>query len=180
MKTWSSPNPQKDDPCDICVGLILGPHGLEGEVYVEPLSEFAARFAPGAALCPNQAGGGDRLVVTQARPQNRRLLLRFRGVDSLQQAQALRGTRLYVRRSELAQLPEGHFYEFQIVGLRLRTEAGRELGRITDIIHTGANDVYVTEQVLVPATHAAVSSIDLAAGEVVVRGEEWTVPTREQ
>jgi 16S rRNA processing protein RimM len=168
----------KDDPCDICVGIVIAPHGLGGEVSVEPLSAHPQRFAPGARLTLNRPQGPLSLVVADVRPHQGRFLVRFEGIASLEDAETLRGARLYIRRSQLAPLADDEYYEFQIVGLRVRTQQGTQLGSIKDILHTGANDVFVTEQVLVPAIHAAIASIDLQAGEVVVRDDHWAVPAR--
>jgi len=168
---------QQNDPCDICVGQIAAPHGLEGEVAVEPLTEYPERLAPGAEVFVNGAGGRHALAVVATRPHRGRLLVHFAGVESREAAEELRGVRLLIRRSQLAPLPPGRYYEFQIVGLVVRTEQGKQLGRVQEILHTGANDVYVTEQVLVPALAAAVAKIDLEAGEMVLRDEAWAVAT---
>ena len=178
MRDPSRNTKHSNDPCDICVALVVAPHGLDGTVSAEPLSDYPHRFAPGSELTLNRADGSRTLVVVQARSHKRRLLLQFEGVNSAQAAEDLRGARLCIRRSQLPRLPEGHYYEFQIVGLRMRTEQGKDLGRVTQILRTPANEVYVSEQVLVPATHAAIARIDLEAGEIVVRGEEWAVPAR--
>ena len=118
------------------------------------------------------------MVVADAHPHKGRLLVRFEGLACLEDAESLRGARLYIHRSELAPLPDGEYYEFQIVGLQVRTEQGTRLGCVEDILHTGANDVFVTEQFLVPAIHAAIAKIDLEAGEVVIRDDHWAVPVR--
>ncbi len=145
---------------------------------MQPLSTYPERFAPGARLNLSRPQGSVTLVVAEARPHKGRLLVRFEGIESLQDAEALRGARLYIRRSQLAPLARGEYYEFQIIGLRVRTQQGTELGRVKEILHTGANDVFVTEQVLVPAIQAAIASIDLQAGEVVIRSDHWAVPAR--
>jgi len=173
-------NSPSNDPCDICVAVVLAPHGRGGEVAVQPLSQCPARFAPGAELYVNRVEGTRTLVVAAARPQNRRLLLLFHGVDSLDAAEELRGAALCVRRSQLAPLPEGEYYQFQLLGLLVRTAQGKPLGSVTEVLETGANDVLVTEQVLVPAIKEAIEWVDLEAGEIVVRGEEWTVPHGKQ
>ena len=75
---------------------------------------------------------------------------------------------LQVAREELPPPPDGAFYEFQIVGLRVVTAAGADLGRVQHILRTGANDVYETERALIPAIASVVRAIDLERGEMVV------------
>jgi 16S rRNA processing protein RimM len=75
-------------------------------------------------------------------------------------------------------LPEGHFYVFQIVGLRARTPDGAVLGSVVDVLRTGSNDVYVVRapggaETLVPAVEGVVEAIDLAGGEMIVRPPDW-------
>jgi 16S rRNA processing protein RimM len=76
-------------------------------------------------------------------------------------------------------LPPGQFYVFQIVGLRARTAGGEALGEVVDVLRTGSNDVYVVRsstgtETLLPAVEGVIETIDLAAGEIVVRPPEWS------
>jgi 16S rRNA processing protein RimM len=100
------------------------------------------------------------------------VLLRIEGVDRREQAQALRGAELLLRRSDLVPLPKGQYYEFEILGLEVVTEEGRGLGPITGIIRTGANDVYETREALIPAVSQVIRLVDLNGKRMVVRRME--------
>lgn len=93
-------------------------------------------------------------------------------VASPTEATALFGELLYVRRDEAATPPRGSYFEHEIVGLRVRTADGRDLGEVAEILRTGANDVYVVRgdlgEVLIPAVRHVVKRVDVAAGQMLV------------
>jgi 16S rRNA processing protein RimM len=93
-------------------------------------------------------------------------------IDSVEDAEKLRGQDLTIPRSELYPLPQGQYYTFQIIGLKVVTTEGELLGHITEIMTTGSNDVYIVEgkrgEILIPAIEDVVKSIDLKKGKVVI------------
>ena len=80
------------------------------------------------------------------------------------------GAYVYVHLDDALPLEKGQYYLFQIQGLEVRTADGEHLGRVVDILVTGANDVYLTDRVPIPAVDRFIRSIDLAAGRMVVEG----------
>jgi 16S rRNA processing protein RimM len=99
-------------------------------------------------------------------------LLKITGVDSREAAQELVGSTLYIPDSEAVELPAGMYFWHQIIGLTVKSTDGVDLGRVTQILETGANDVYVVEgsqgEVLIPATQEVVHSIDVPAGVITI------------
>jgi 16S rRNA processing protein RimM len=99
-------------------------------------------------------------------------VLKLRGVESSEEATRLVGREIAIPRSSAPALPEGVYYHGDLIGLRVVNEAGRELGRMTEIWETGANDVYVVRgpqgESLFPATWEVVKRIDLASGVMIV------------
>jgi len=95
-------------------------------------------------------------------------LLRLSDVADRTAAEALREGVLLVKESELPPLPEGEYYIHDLLGLQVSTVAGRQLGPITDVLETGANDVYVTAGGLIPAIAQVVKKVDLAAGTMLI------------
>jgi 16S rRNA processing protein RimM len=161
-----------DHPPYIAVGRITRAHGVGGEVAVLPLSQVAGRFEAGSRVLAGE--DGDRpLVVVAARPHRSRLLVRFDGVSDRDQAEALRGTYLFVPASESPALPVGEYWTHQLIGCRVDTQEGRPMGRVREVIHTPANDVWVVQdgdvENLIPALKDVVSEVDVAAGRIVVR-----------
>jgi 16S rRNA processing protein RimM len=155
----------------VAVGRITRAHGKAGEVAVLVLSEVPERFAEGAVVFLED---GRPLTVQSARPHRGRLLVRFREVADRTEAEALRGRLLVVPTSMSPPLPEGSWWDHEIEGCAVRTEGGRELGVVREIIHTAANDVWVAvdeagAETLIPVLREVLVEVDVAAKRIVVR-----------
>jgi 16S rRNA processing protein RimM len=157
------------------------PHGLGGALRCRILSEHPERFA---SLPRVYAGDPLRLYrVRSARLEGERagtVLITLAGVSTLEQAEALRGSYLWVREADAVPLGPGEYYSHQIVGLEVFTTAGEPLGRVREILSTGANDVYIVEgprgEILLPAIASVVKEIDVAAGRMRVELLEGLLP----
>jgi 16S rRNA processing protein RimM len=157
----------------IRIGRIGRAHGLRGEVTVDgcPLEPNELE-AVGELEWRDREGAVRTLVIESVRPMNQRLLVTFRGVGDREQAVALGLGELYAESERLPDPGPGVSYTFQIVGLRVVTEEGRELGRLQDVLPTGANPVYIVQgerELLVPASPEVLRRVDLREGVIVVR-----------
>jgi 16S rRNA processing protein RimM len=155
----------------VAVGRIARPHGVTGEVAVAVLSEVPERFADGATVWLED---GRALTVESSRPHKDRLLVRFREVGDRTRADALHGALLVVPESMSPPLPEGSWWDHQLIGCSVRTETDRALGTLTEVIHTAANDVWsvldeARAETLVPALKDVLVSVDVGARRIVVR-----------
>ncbi len=149
---------------------IAKAHALGGEVTVDLYTDFPERL-PGRELLLSGCGQLRQVRVEALRGlSGQRAIIKLAGVDAREQAEELRGCLLSVRREDIPDLPAGEYYDFQIVGLRVVTSDGRDLGEVVEVLHTGANEVYLTEQVAVPAVAQFVKHIDLDQGQIVVEG----------
>ena len=150
------------------MGWIRGPHGTRGELRVSTLTDFPERFAAGSELWAN----GARYQVSSARPHRGGQLVELEGVVAREQAEALSGALLEVPEQELASLPDGQYFRFQIIGMDVVDGEGAPLGRVSEVLDTGANDVYIVRNdegdLLIPAIDAVVREIDHEAGHMVV------------
>jgi len=156
---------------DVQVGRVLGPHGLRGLVRVLPLTDIPNRHQTLKQVLGRLASGEGfgLLTVEQAVPTRRGLwLVKFAEIEDRTAAEKLRGAGLYVREQDVPPLPEGSYYIHQIIGLQVRTVEGRELGPVTEVWQTGANDVYETPSGLLPATEEVIKEINLEAGYMIV------------
>jgi 16S rRNA processing protein RimM len=154
------------------IGVIVGAHGVRGEVRVMPETDNPDRFAQlkEVYLSPERGEGRmTKIVSARTHAGKGQVLLTLEGVTDRDVAQAMRGTALLIREADLLPLPEGRYYEFQILGLQVVTEEGRELGPVTEIIRTGANDVYETPLALIPVVDAVIRQVDLEGGRLVIR-----------
>ena len=142
----------------VLVGRVGRPHGLDGSFFVEQASEDPDRFAKGATLV---VGGEEARVVGSKRARGRPVLKLDRDVE--------RGAELSVRRADLPLPTDGSYYVFQLVGLAVEEEGGRELGRVRDVTPGVANDIVELDSgVALPLHEACVLEVDLDAGRIVV------------
>jgi 16S rRNA processing protein RimM len=159
----------------VAVGKITRAHGVRGEVAVLVLTEIEDRFLPGTEL---EAEGRSPVTIESTRRDRGRLLIKFSGVEDREAAQRLSGVYLTVPRSSSPELPEGSYWPYQLEGCTVRTDTGVELGTISEVIHTQANDVWAARatgddgsiaETLIPALKDVVVSVDVAGRRVVVR-----------
>jgi 16S rRNA processing protein RimM len=158
----------------LVVGRIVGTHGLRGEVRVLPLTDFPERIGEYRDVTLRWPGGEEEAhEIVATRPHKNVILVKFAGLTDINQVERLRDAELWVAAEDLAPLPEGHFYVHEILGMRVVTAAGEEIGPVTEVIRSPANDVYVAGGLMIPATRDAVERIDRVAGEIVVRSREF-------
>lgn len=154
----------------VVVGRITRAHGVTGEVAVLVLSEVPERFEPGSEL---HVDDGRPLTVSEARTHRGRLLVRFDGIRDRTAAERLVGHDLVVPESESPPLPEGSYWDHQLIGCVVETDTGASLGEVRDVIHTPANDVWSAvdadgRETLIPAIVDVVASVDVDAQRIVV------------
>ncbi len=163
-------------PGYLAVGQIVGAHGLNGELKVEAYSDFPDRFAPGATLYLGE--DLEQVQVATVRPHKTNLLVCLEEVGDRNEAEEVRGLWLYVPEADAAELEEGQYWIHDIIGLQVVTKDGMQLGKITDVMATGANDVYVVRpggdlnggrDILLPAIADVVEQVDISNGIMVVR-----------
>lgn len=159
----------RDGSEPIVVGRIVSVHGLSGAVKAESLSDVPHRFDVGQPL---HVRGAPYVISSSIRASHRRVILKFRGLDTLAGARGLVGEWMTVPRESAPDLPEGGYFHFQLLGLQVFTKQGERLGRVCEVLETGSNDVYVVSdgggELLLPALADVIREIDLAQGVMVV------------
>ena len=163
---------------DIVIGKVIAPFGVRGEVKVIVLTDFPERLDAGRKLRAKPAKGEARtLTIDTSRSHKIGLVVKFLDVDSADSAEELRSTELVIDSSELGELRENSFYVFDLLGLKVTTEDGRDQGEIVEILQGGANDVYVTSSGLcIPALKDVVAQVDLEGGTMVIRAVPGLLP----
>ncbi len=127
------------------VGTIVNTHGIRGEVKILPSTDFAdERFRVGNTLRIEQPGTGkfEDVTVKYARDQKTNYIVQFEGWTDINQVIPYKGWQILIPVKELSELPEGEFYIFQLVGCEVFMPDGSLLGKITQVLHPGANDVW--------------------------------------
>lgn len=165
-----------NDP--VVVGVVLGAHGSDGRVRVQPETDNPNRFRRGGRVI---AQGRPLVIERTQRAPDGALLVAFAGVTDRDAASALRGVELCVPAEETPPAPPGVYYHHQLIGLSVVNAAdGAPMGTLTEIVSTGANDVYVVTredaELLLPALADVITKVDADAGRMTVavpEGLEW-------
>jgi 16S rRNA processing protein RimM len=158
----------------LVVGVIKTPHGVRGEVRVDPRSDVPDRFRVGAVL---DCDGIGALTIRSIRGTPEAPIVGFEGYASRPDAEPLRGRFLRVGVDEARRATEGRYLWADLVGLRAETPVGEPIGNVTDILRAGETDVLVVTRaqggdLLLPAIASVVREVDIAGGRVVVAPQE--------
>jgi 16S rRNA processing protein RimM len=166
-KTSSDKNPPDKQTEYITVGEALGAWGLKGAFRVRPLTDFPDRFEAGKVVFIE----GNPRTILSSNWRKDGVIITIAGTDTPEAAAELRGKTLDITASELHQLPDGQYYQFDIIGMEVQTQEGVVLGKVTDILNCG-NDVYVVKgegkDILIPATKDVVKCIDLKVKKMTI------------
>jgi 16S rRNA processing protein RimM len=152
------------------IGKVLAPWGLRGEVKIEILTDWPDRFA---RLERVYLGEERRpYVLERFRRHKGQAILTLGDCERREAADRLRGQFIQIPVEEAMPLGEDEHYEYQIVGLGVWTREGEYLGQVREVLHTGANDVYVVRgegrEILIPAIEEVVLEVDLEGGRITV------------
>jgi 16S rRNA processing protein RimM len=156
----------------VCVGAIAGAFGVKGEVRLKSFCADPAAIADYAPLATEDGGRSFTLRLT--RPIEGGFAARLSGVATKEEADALKGTRLYADRDRLPALPDDEFYHADLIGLAVLDTGGVTLGTVRAVHDHGAGDLIevagpgLKAPILVPFTLAVVPTVDLAAGRLIV------------
>lgn len=156
------------------VGKIVNTHGIKGEVRVVPITDFQnERFKSGAQLVIEKGQQQIPVTVESARPHKGMELVKFVGIDNINDVQKYRDCFLSVSEAQQDELADGQYYYHQIIGLTVETQEGRQLGTIKEILSPGANDVWVVDRpgkddLLLPVIKDVIKQVDLDHHKVIV------------
>lgn len=150
----------------IRVGYIFNTLGIKGELKVEPLTNDIKRFDDLEYCYINMGKFREKVYIQSYRPyKNGNIIVKLKDYDDINSVLKFKGRYMEIGEENLAQLEEGHYYIFQIIGCRVFTTDGEELGSVVEVLQPGGNDVYVVEgdkgQVLIPAIKEVVKEIDV-------------------
>ncbi|MCP4687769.1 MAG: 16S rRNA processing protein RimM [Desulfobacterales bacterium] len=150
------------------IGEIVGVHGLKGALKARIHAEILSIFQPGDSILIRASVGREAVyTIDAARPHKRIALLFLKEIDGADSARELVGAELFVDRDRLPEIEEDAWYWSDIIGLSVYTMEEEFLGRLTSIIQTGSNDVYVVKndsgagEILIPAIESVVRSVDI-------------------
>lgn len=164
------------------VGKIVNTHSLKGEVKVISSTDFEEeRFKKGSKLLITRGNQLIREVVVQSyRNHKNFLLVKFEGIDSVEEAEKLKNLQIKIDSDEVGELEENEFYFHQIIGCEVFDENDKNLGEIIDILTPGANDVWVIKgengkEILIPYIEDVVKKIDITNKKVNIEVMEGLI-----
>ncbi|MDY3918856.1 MAG: ribosome maturation factor RimM [Candidatus Limivivens sp.] len=155
-------------------GVITSTHGLKGEVKVFPTTDDPERFEDLETIYLDTGREKKPLQIQSVRYFKQFVILKFKGFDDINQVEGWKQRPLLVDREHALELGEDENFIADLIGLTVRTEEGEVLGELTDVLETGANDVYVVEtpqkkELLLPAIKQCILQVDLEEGVMTVR-----------
>lgn len=151
------------------VGVIASTHGVRGEVKVFPTTDDVRRFKKLKEVILDTGKENRILEIEQVKFFKQFAILKFKGIDTLEEVEKYRRKSLYVTRENAVRLSRDEYFIADLIGIQVLDETGEELGELEDVIETGANDVYQIKmndgrQLLLPAIRQCVLEVDVEAG----------------
>lgn len=148
------------------VGVISSTHGVRGEVKVYPTTDDVGRFKKLKKVVLDTGREQLELEISGVKFFKNQVILKFKGIDNINDIEKYKGKDLLVHREDAVELEENENYVADLIGLCVVTEEGQKLGVLTEVMETGANDVYVVEtedgkELLLPAIRDCILDVDL-------------------
>lgn len=153
-------------------GKIVGTHGIKGEVRIEPWCDSPEFLCAFKKLYLDEKG--QTFIEVKSRPHKNITLAKIKGVDTIEEAERYRGKIIYINRNDIC-LDEGVNFVQDLIGLEVKdADSGKIYGKISDVLRTGANDVYeITDsenkKYLAPVIDEVIEKIDVDGGFVIIR-----------
>ena len=148
------------------VGVITTTHGVRGEVKVYPTTDEPERFLELDYVLLDTGRELRKLEIKNVKFFKNLVILKFKGVDNINDIEKYKGRDLWIPRKERQELEEDEYYIADLLGMSVVLEDGQEFGTLKDVMETGANDVYIIDsaehgEVLLPAIKECILDVDL-------------------
>ena len=155
------------------IGQIVNTFGIKGMVKVKPFTDNIKRFDKLKKVYIENKNGRKEYEIEELKYHKEMVLIKFKGIETPEDANLLRESYLMVSRADEEPLEEGTYYIVDMIGLEVETEEGEKLGNLVDIFNTGSNDIYVVKnelgkQILLPAIKDVIKKIDMEKRKMTV------------
>ena len=160
-----SGSPSHGEPEYLVVGSLRRSHGVRGEMVMEIVTDFPERLGPGTRVYVGAFH--TPMIIEDLRPHLEGLIIKFHEVQSPEEAARYRNKPVYVTTADRPALPEGYYYDHQLLGFAVvNNDTGETIGSLSEIMRTGANDIYVVRradgsEVLLPVIPSVVLELDV-------------------
>ena len=155
------------------IGQIVNTFGIKGMVKIKPFTDDIRRFDDLKKVYIENNKSRKEYEIEEVKYHKEMVLIKFKGVETVEQAELLRNYYLKVKREDEPELDDGTFYIVDLLGLEVYSDEGNLLGKLEDIYNTGSNDIYVVKnelgkQLLLPAISDVIKDINLDEKRIVV------------
>ena len=155
------------------IGQIVNTFGIKGMVKVKPFTDDIKRFDELKTVYVEKNSNQTEYEIEEVKYHKGMVLIKFKGIDKVEQAEMLRNSYLTVSRDSVEELEEGRYYIVDLLGLEVYTDEQILLGTLEDIFNTGSNDIYVVKdkqgkQILLPAIQDVIKQIDIENKKIIV------------
>lgn len=155
------------------IGEIVNIHGVKGEVKVIPLTDNQERFDALKQVYLDRNGNLEEFDIEDVKHFKAAVILKFKGIDTVEAAEALRGLFLVVDRKNAVKLSGDSYFICDILGCEVQDMTGASLGKLIEVLHTGSNDVYIVKndngrEILLPALKSVIREVFVEAGVIKV------------
>jgi 16S rRNA processing protein RimM len=168
---------KKSEPDFLAAGKLRKPHGLNGEMWIEVLTDYPELFDQGIPVFMGESF--NEIIIKSFRMAGKLGLVRFEGFETPESLRSFNNAYLYFDSKDLPALQEEEYFHHELIGLEVRDEDGTVIGTLTEILVTGANDVYVVtsiegkKELLIPAIKSVVKKIDIESRQMIISPQEW-------
>lgn len=155
------------------IGQIINTFGIKGEVKVFPLTDDIKRFDDLETVYVKNKKESQLYNIESIKYHKNFVLIKFKEINTVEQAETLRNSYLEVDRAQAIPLNEGEYFIADLIGLEVYSDEGKLIGKVDDIYNTGANDIYVVKydlgkQTLLPGIKDVIKNVDLEKGQIIV------------
>ena len=155
------------------VGQIVNTYGIKGFVKINPLVDDNNQFKSFKTLYIQEKKNIKELQVEEVKYSKNLVLLKFKGIETIEQAEELRNIYIQAKRSDI-KLEKGAHFIVDLIGLQVFTEEGELLGILKEVLQPGANDVYIVEdeakkEILLPAIPDVIKKVDVEGNKMIVK-----------
>ncbi len=157
----------------ILIGKVVRPHGLEGVLRIKSYGQSEESFSnAGSVFLKLTQEDPVEFEILSVKPHKNLFLMKLKGIDSIEQAEQYRNAEVSLKERNLRKKDPDEYFWYELKGLEVFLDTGESVGKITDIIPTGSNDIFVVKsgngEVLIPALHGVVQSVDPEKGKMTV------------
>jgi 16S rRNA processing protein RimM len=155
----------------IPVGKVVADHGLGGAVKFKYYNEASEVFYRYTSFIANKNGRQTELYPTDVRFRKGFFYLKFKGLESPEKVSFLINQELFVREEDLPPLDNDEYYDYQLVGLNVVNLTGKNIGTVSEVIHTGVHDILAVTglgEILIPMVDSLIAKIDLKNSLIIV------------